>query len=192
MDYIKQGKYFFHYQYPPALNKEDIFIFQDGLMEIADTKLKDCWRRYKWLKTVESIYDEIYIEHKDCSQWTKDLILIFKTTELVEIHYLKKWIKYWYLITKFLQPQADTFESWTITVEKARSYSLESLYTGQLKRCGNRLVGLCPFHQEKTPSFYIFESNHFKCFGCGKFGDSIDFYMELKGCGFAEAVKEMT
>jgi len=191
VDWKHQGKQNYHYRYPPGLNRDKITIFQDGLQEIAETKLKECWSHYRWLKTVETLYDEIYAEHQDCSQWTKDIILIYKTTELLEKHYLEKWIKYWYLITKFLQPQADTFNNWTVTVEKARSMPIESLYTGQLKRSGNRLSGRCPFHEEKTPSFMIFDSNHFKCFGCGKFGDAIDYYMELKGCGFAEAVKEM-
>ena len=48
-----------------------------------------------------------------------------------------------------------------------------------LRKKGNNLVGLCPFHSEKTPSFTIFPDNRFKCFGCGKYGDSIallDFF----------------
>ena len=52
----------------------------------------------------------------------------------------------------------------------------------QLKRVGNKYMGLCPFHDEKTPSFYVTPSRQiFKCFGCGKGGDVIAFIQELNG-----------
>ena len=45
-----------------------------------------------------------------------------------------------------------------------------------LKRSGKQFKGLCPFHDEKTPSFYVDKTRgSFKCFGCGAWGDSIDF-----------------
>ena len=59
----------------------------------------------------------------------------------------------------------------------------------ELKRYGARHVGLCPLHTEKTPSFFIFNDNRFKCFGCGAHGDSIDFVQKLYGLSFPEALK---
>ena len=48
-----------------------------------------------------------------------------------------------------------------------------------LKKSGANLFGLCPFHNEKTPSFSVSPSkNIFKCFGCGRGGDSVAFVME--------------
>lgn len=59
-----------------------------------------------------------------------------------------------------------------------------------LKRRGANLLGLCPFHHEKTPSFNVSPSrNIFKCFGCGKGGDSVRFLMELEGYDFPEAIR---
>jgi DNA primase len=59
-----------------------------------------------------------------------------------------------------------------------------------LQRSGNRLRGLCPFHQEKTPSFYVDEAKQlFYCFGCGKGGDSFKFLMLLEKVDFPEAVR---
>ena len=60
----------------------------------------------------------------------------------------------------------------------------------QLKRRGRNLVGLCPFHGEKTPSFNIYsEDGHFYCFGCGAGGDVITFVMKIENLDYMEAVK---
>ena len=60
----------------------------------------------------------------------------------------------------------------------------------QLKRRGRNLVGLCPFHGEKTPSFNIYtETGSFYCFGCGKGGDIITFVMNIENLDYMEAVK---
>ncbi len=62
----------------------------------------------------------------------------------------------------------------------------------KLKRTGasGRYVGLCPFHQEKTPSFSVNQDRQFfKCFGCGKGGDIFNFLMEIEAVTFFEALK---
>jgi DNA primase len=60
----------------------------------------------------------------------------------------------------------------------------------ELKRAGSRLKGCCPFHQEKTPSFFIHPTNQiFKCFGCGKGGDVISFVREIERVDFREALE---
>jgi DNA primase len=60
----------------------------------------------------------------------------------------------------------------------------------QLKRRGTNLIGLCPFHNEKTPSFTVSPSkNIFKCFGCGNGGGAVQFIMENQSIGFLEAIK---
>ncbi len=59
-----------------------------------------------------------------------------------------------------------------------------------LKRRGRNLVGLCPFHSEKTPSFNIYpENGSFYCFGCGVGGDVITFIMKIENLDYVEAVK---
>ena len=59
-----------------------------------------------------------------------------------------------------------------------------------LKKAGRSYKGLCPFHEEKTPSFYVVPHKGFyKCFGCGKSGDAFHFVMERQGMDFIEAVK---
>lgn len=59
-----------------------------------------------------------------------------------------------------------------------------------LKRHGRNMVGLCPFHGEKTPSFNIYtENGSFYCFGCGVGGDVITFIMKIENLDYVEAVK---
>jgi len=59
-----------------------------------------------------------------------------------------------------------------------------------LKRRGVNFIGLCPFHNEKTPSFTVSPAkNIYKCFGCGKGGNSVNFVMEHEGYSYIEAIK---
>lgn len=59
-----------------------------------------------------------------------------------------------------------------------------------LKRRGVNLIGLCPFHSERTPSFNVNPArNIFKCFGCGKAGDSVTFLREHENLSYPEALR---
>src|ERR687885_1948887 len=62
----------------------------------------------------------------------------------------------------------------------------------RLVRRGREHSGLCPFHNEKTPSFYVVEDKgFFHCFGCGAHGDAIGFVMQTRNLAFPEAVEEL-
>ncbi|HJQ59412.1 MAG TPA: CHC2 zinc finger domain-containing protein [Vineibacter sp.] len=59
----------------------------------------------------------------------------------------------------------------------------------ELKRAGREFTGLCPFHNEKSPSFFVNDRKRFfHCFGCGAHGDAIAFVERLQGMGFADAL----
>ncbi len=59
-----------------------------------------------------------------------------------------------------------------------------------LRRAGRNMVGLCPFHNEKTPSFNIFpENGSFYCFGCGAGGDVITFVRRIENLDYMEAIR---
>lgn len=61
-----------------------------------------------------------------------------------------------------------------------------------LKRRGKDFVGLCPFHEEKTPSFTVSPTKQmFYCFGCGAAGNSLKFIMDLEKRSFSEVVLEL-
>lgn len=62
----------------------------------------------------------------------------------------------------------------------------------KLKRSGSGFVGLCPYHDEKTPSFNVTPRLQiFKCFGCGESGDVFKFVMDQEGVGFTEAIRQL-
>ncbi len=72
------------------------------------------------------------------------------------------------------------------------SSDIEDIVSGYVKltRKGKNLVGLCPFHSEKTGSFYIYpQTQSFYCFGCGAGGDTITFLRRIENLEYVEAVK---
>ena len=73
-----------------------------------------------------------------------------------------------------------------------QSCDMERIVSGYLplKKKGRYLVGLCPFHSEKSPSFYVYPQNQsFYCFGCGAGGDVITFIRRIENLEYMEAVK---
>ena len=74
-------------------------------------------------------------------------------------------------------------------IETARIEDVVSEFV-TLKKRGSNLWGVCPFHKEKTPSFSVNPArNIFKCFGCGKAGDSVRFIMEHEHYSYPEALR---
>src|SRR3954471_455365 len=62
----------------------------------------------------------------------------------------------------------------------------------QLKKSGQAYQGLCPFHSEKSPSFYVHPLKQvFRCFGCQKGGNVFTFLMNIEGMGFPEVVQKL-
>jgi len=62
----------------------------------------------------------------------------------------------------------------------------------QLKKGGANFMGLCPFHNEKSPSFSVSPTKQFyHCFGCGAHGSAIGFLMEFSGLSYVEAIKDL-
>ncbi len=60
----------------------------------------------------------------------------------------------------------------------------------RLTKRGRDYLGLCPFHNEKTPSFHVYD-DHYHCFGCGAHGDAIEFLKAKSGLSFPEAVEQL-
>ena len=61
----------------------------------------------------------------------------------------------------------------------------------ELKCSGSRHTALCPFHEDQTPSFFVFPDGHWRCFSCQIGGDAIDFVMLKYGLSFQDAFKHL-
>ena len=81
------------------------------------------------------------------------------------------------------------------TIERAKNtMRIEEVVSDYitLRRRGANLIGLCPFHEERTPSFNVSPPRGiYKCFGCGESGNAIGFVMKMENCSFSEAVKKI-
>jgi len=80
------------------------------------------------------------------------------------------------------------------TIQQVRDLSIESVLKPYVKltKQGSSLVGLCPFHSERTPSFSVSpQKNLYHCFGCCRGGDGIGFVMEKENIPFIEAVEKI-
>lgn len=61
--------------------------------------------------------------------------------------------------------------------------------SGELRKSGSRFLSRCPFHEDRTPSFYLFPDNRYKCFGCGAHGDAVNLLAKLQGLRPIEAAR---
>ena len=76
-------------------------------------------------------------------------------------------------------------------VDAARVEEVVGEYVN-LKKRGANLTGLCPFHQEKSPSFSVSPvKGIYKCFGCGKAGNAVNFIMEVEQLNYIDALKHL-
>ncbi len=80
-----------------------------------------------------------------------------------------------------------------VVIQQARTYPTHELYSGKLIRSGRNFRCLCPFHEERTPSFYFYEAGSWHCFGCAAHGgNAIDYLIKLEHLSFKEVVGRLT
>ena len=77
-------------------------------------------------------------------------------------------------------------------IEDARNRPIVEFLEGRVRHVGNRSSAPCPFHEDKNPSFVVYDDNSWHCFGCSKHGNNaIDFVMQKDGLSFREAVRAL-
>jgi len=126
------------------------------------------------------------------SKWFAEKVLeVFILPELTELEKRVFRLKRFQFIFKPKKKYKNLIRS-EEKLEIARKYPIEELARSklELKEVGGKFVSLCPFHNEKTPSFYIYpDSNRFYCFGCQEKGDVISLTMALYNLDFKGAVE---
>lgn len=129
--------------------------------------------------------------------WRQMLKVIYPTTRLREIvlhiNRLKRLKNIARVVFKENKNFIDT--NYEATLDLARGAQILDVVSPilHLKKTGNKYVGLCPFHEERVPSLYIYpNTNSFYCFGCCKGGDVIKFVQLYFGYDFKQAVQYLT
>lgn len=195
-DHIKIGTNTRHYVRPPKTPDDDLIdSCADALREIIPEKLKSLIKRQDDLVIERENKLKLVDEKSEGNRIYEYLLLFCIEYDYLETYVIQKWLKYWLTILGKVDIQYKPEElEGDITEQQitfARDIPIEDLYDDQLRGV-NRMVGICPFHEEKTGSFTIFaDSNRFYCFGCNKTGDSIEFYMKIHNVSFVDAVKKL-
>ena len=188
-DWKQKGKKMYHFIYPPQPE------VNDGAYLIIEDKLVEAIKRAKALKRYKKLATELILKTTKDKQ-TQDFLLDIVATKLQEFYFIQKWIWYWTelaRINKSYIPKKVFAEKITDDdIARAKQFPIERLVGGHPRRSGRNLMCLCPFHEERTPSFHIYvEQNTYHCFGCGANGDSIRFVMEKENLPFVEAVRSL-
>lgn len=176
---------------PRYTERELVEIFSPE-PEMIRMKLDD-WKaeQIAKTKTVKNFLKEIYgLEVDDLSKWFGELMV--KTFLMPDLEKCTRHISRLKRILDLFNLQKIMGNNNQESIERARRYPIYEItkFRLLLRGCGNKFSSLCPFHEEKHASFYIYpETNTFHCFGCQENGDIIKLTMHLYGASFKEAVK---
>lgn len=185
MDYLRVKNGIKKYVLPPK--NIEVVGFEDTLLTIIPDKIKELISR---LEEITKIYQQRLASLKPIPGEFNFFVEFYEYDYQSENLYIEAWLEYW---NNLLKPKIN-YKPSKITdegIQKARNFPLEKLYKGDLVRSGSRYKGLCPFHEEKTPSFFIFDNNKYHCYGCQEHGNPIDFLMKVENISFKDAVKEL-
>jgi hypothetical protein len=153
--------------------------FKDGLEDIAVAKINELYKEKKsFLEEIKNI-GPVNDLHKQ--------VLEYSIQSYEEK--FKKWLKYWLRLSGY-EPEGQSITS--VAVQKAREYPTQDLIP-EVKQCGNKFRVACPFHEERSPSFYIYPDGSWHCFGCAAHGNNaIDFMQKANPeMGFMEIVNKL-
>jgi len=193
-DYILDLEKKWRSSLPRFTDKELLETFPEA-KKIIPEKIKE-WKQ-KRNKLVEIIKKKLtLIKYKitdEFSRWFwREWIKVNEGEELLKIDEHIARLKRLLLVARGWESKERITEE---KIQQALRTPIENIAKQYLKlyKSGKALVGLCPFHPEKHPSFYIYpETNSCWCYGCNRGGDVINFVRLLFGYSFKEAVQYLT
>lgn len=184
MDHLIIGRQLKHYVTPQAVDCTG--WDKQTLTEIAKEKITELKAR---LEEISSLHDQRIESLENIEDDFELHRKIWEYEFQAEKYYIGLWMRYW---NSFInKPKVTPGRLTADDIQKAKQFPIDQLYFGNLRKVSGKLVGLCPFHKEKTPSFTIFSDGGFYCFGCSAYGDSITYLMETKNLSFPEAVRSL-
>jgi len=176
---------------PRFLDKELLAMFPEA-RQIIPEKIKELEeKRQEFSNTIKKKLIIKNAESDELSEWFwREWIKTSDGAELLKIEKQIMRLKRLSMAGSGKRPKGSITEEQR---QEALLVPIENLINGPLRKSGKTLTGLCPLHQEKHPSFYIYtQSNSFYCFGCNQGGDAITFIRLLHDYSFKEAVAYLT
>ncbi len=192
-DYIDELEKEWRQSIPKLTDRDLLEVFPEA-KKIIPVKIKE-WKRKRDF-TVSRIKLKLEFIHSTKMDFSKyfwrEWVKVSEGPRLLEIDtQLSRLYRLSYLI-KNKRNDSVPFDELIQEALNQPIFEVVSQYT-ELKRSSNRYIGLCPLHNEKSPSFFIYpETNSWFCFGCSQGGDVIHFIRLKQGFTFKEAVKFLT
>ena len=176
---------------PRYTDKELVQIFPEAKAIIPE-KIAE-WTE-KWNEILDTIKKKLTIvKHNSApqNQWFwREWLKVTDGEELLKAEGHIERLKRLLAVGKGRKPKGWFSEE---QIQQALAVPIENLINQPLRKSGKTLVGLCPLHNERHPSFYIYpETNSCWCYGCNQGGDVINFIKLLHGYEFKEAVQYLT
>jgi len=185
---------------PPYLGTKELAATFPEAKEILERTIKERTQErddflkeiIQYRKKVRSIQKENNFEEFFYTFWAELYVEYFYLPEVVGLDKIIKLSKYQLSFFRDNKKAVKTYENRERAVIQAKEQPIEYLYQFQKPRMmGNRMMAICPFHNEHSPSFVLYiDQNKFHCFGaCGASGDAIDFVMKLEHITFDEVIR---
>lgn len=162
------------------------FRSSDDFKEMCREKNLELDEQVAKLREIIHKISDFYFTQSD-TEATRSSIDFYTSVINDELSFLAEYRK------RFRVPRASDPNS-LFDLDLVRRVPIDALHSFErVHKLGSHVTAICPFHEERTPSFTIFtDDNHYHCFGCQDHGDVITFYMKLKSLSFKEACKELS
>jgi len=150
-------------------------------------------KKFKLLKLMYLQVEGIKSKSPPEKHWL--LIALYKNTSNIprEVAKLNRYLRKLRFYKKVHLDLLGNGNQEVLDVELARNVPIELIVTPYLpkfRKIRNKIIANCPFHPDKTPSFYLFmDQNSYHCFGCQEHGDVINFIIKAENFTFKEAVR---